>query len=325
MTIVRAAVFGAALLGGLWVNAVWAFDLTLPTGARLSAERITELDSLELPLAGFDGAKIPSITLEGSVTRRAWRISTAGLTPLQVMVPLREQIQQAGYDLRFECAAQNCGGFDFRFGVEVLPGPNMYVNIARFRYLSATKGVPESPSEALGVLVSVTAEAAYVQAIHADTGIDLDQLLPELEIAPTTIEEVAPTAPAAAVAVVEDKLLEDGFMILSDLEFETGTSGLSDGPYPSLDRLARLLAERSDLRLVLVGHTDAVGALEPNIALSRDRARAVRQRLIERYGVNENLIDAEGMGYLSPIASNLTAEGRDKNRRVEAVLLNIDE
>ena len=114
-------------------------------------------------------------------------------------------------------------------------------------------------------------------------------------------------------------------MILSDLEFETGTSGLSAGPYPSLERLARLLTERSDLRLVLVGHTDAVGALEPNIALSRARAQSVRQRLIATYGVDANLIDAQGMGYLSPVASNLTAEGREKNRRVEAVLLSIDD
>ena len=324
MTIARAVTFAAVFWGGMLTNAALAFDLSLPTGARLSAERATELDGFELPLGGFDGAKIPSVTLEGRVTRRAWRISTAGLTPLQVMVPLREQIAAAGYDLRFECAAQTCGGFDFRFGIEVLPGPNMYVNIARFRYLSATKGDVENPSEALGILVSVAAESAYVQAIHADTGVDIDALLPDQEIAPTTVDD-DPSGVPAAVAVVEDRLLEDGFMILSDLEFETGTSGLSAGPYPSLERLARLLTERSDLRLVLVGHTDAVGALEPNIALSRARAQSVRQRLIATYGVDANLIDAQGMGYLSPVASNLTAEGREKNRRVEAVLLSIDD
>ena len=73
--------------------------------------------------------------------------------------------------------------------------------------------------------------------------------------------------------------------------------------------------------MVLVGHTDSVGLLEPNIALSRSRAESVRQRLINQYGVPEDRIDAHGMGYLAPIATNLTAQGREANRRVEAVLL----
>lgn len=301
-----------------------ALDITLPAGAKLTAERITELDSFDLPLEGFDGAKVPTVTLEGKVNRRAWRIPAGGLTPLQVMVPLREQIEAAGYNLRFECAAQSCGGFDFRFAVEVLPGPNMYVNISRYRYLSATLGAADVPAQALGVLVSVTAEAAYVQVIKADTGVDIAEMIPDQAPAPLEIEEL-PAADTGQVTVdiVEDRLLEDGFIILGDLEFETGTSGLGIGPYPSLARMAQLLAARSDLRVVLVGHTDAVGGLEPNIALSRARAQSVRTRLIDAYDANPAQIDAEGMGYLAPVASNLTAEGREKNRRVEAVLLNV--
>ena len=75
------------------------------------------------------------------------------------------------------------------------------------------------------------------------------------------------------------------------------------------------------MRIALVGHTDTVGGLEANINVSRARARSVRQRLIESYGIAEERLDAEGMGYLAPVASNLTAEGRDQNRRVEVVLL----
>ncbi len=92
------------------------------------------------------------------------------------------------------------------------------------------------------------------------------------------------------------------------------------------NHLAHYSASNSDvlftaIRIMLVGHTDSVGGLDPNIALSRDRAASVRQRLIDAYGVAPNRLEAQGMGYLAPIASNLTAQGRETNRRVEAVLL----
>jgi OOP family OmpA-OmpF porin len=75
------------------------------------------------------------------------------------------------------------------------------------------------------------------------------------------------------------------------------------------------------LRVALVGHTDATGSLDANIALSRKRAASVKDRLVRAYGIAVSRLDAEGMGYLAPIASNLTQAGRDANRRVEAVLL----
>jgi outer membrane protein OmpA-like peptidoglycan-associated protein len=71
----------------------------------------------------------------------------------------------------------------------------------------------------------------------------------------------------------------------------------------------------------LVGHTDSVGGLSGNIALSKRRAQSVRQRLIDTHGVDPSRLDAEGMGYLSPAASHLTPEGREANRRVEVIVL----
>ena len=70
-----------------------------------------------------------------------------------------------------------------------------------------------------------------------------------------------------------------------------------------------------------MGHTDTVGGLEANVALSRRRAASVRDRLIERHGVPAEQLEAHGTGYLAPVAPNTTAEGREANRRVEAVLL----
>lgn len=313
-----AVLFGVASAG----TGVSALELSLPIGAALTVERTTKLDSFEAPIGPFNDGIVPRQTLEGTIIRRAWRIPVAGLTPLQVMVPLREQLVAQGFDLAYECAAASCGGFDFRFAVEVLSSPNMYVNIASFRYLTAFEGPREDPTRAVGVLVSVTAASSYVQVILADTR--GDDMLPVREVAPTELPEIAMPA-EEAVEIVEDALLSEGFMVLDDLEFDTGTSDLGPGPYASLVHLADVLRARDDLRVALVGHTDTVGGLEPNIVLSRDRARSVRARLVETYGVAEDRLDAEGMGYLAPRASNLTAEGREKNRRVEAILLNVTE
>ncbi len=111
---------------------------------------------------------------------------------------------------------------------------------------------------------------------------------------------------------------------MEDLDFETGSNTLGPGAHDSLARIAAFLVGHPAYRIVLVGHTDSVGALETNIALSKRRAEAVRGRLIDAYGVPAGQVGAEGMGYLAPVASNLTPEGRERNRRVEALLLPVE-
>ena len=294
-----------------------AFEPALPAGARLTAERASALDGFDAPTGPFDGRIVPTLSVEGAIMRRAWRIETGGLTPLQVMIPLRQQLGAAGYDVIFECEASACGGFDFRFNTEVLPGPNMYVNISRYRYLTALRGRRDAPGEIVGVLVSVTAASAYVQIIAAHTEADIADVVPQTVEAP-----LAPVPPAApAYAEFERVLLAEGRVILSDLDFATGTTDLGRGPYVSLAELVATLTRRPGLRVALVGHTDTVGDLETNIALSRARAASVRDRLISEFGVDPARLDAEGMGYLSPIASNLTDAGRAENRRVEVIVL----
>jgi outer membrane protein OmpA-like peptidoglycan-associated protein len=134
-------------------------------------------------------------------------------------------------------------------------------------------------------------------------------------------EAIAPTAdlpPGEAIA----QLVASGAAPLDDLQFRTGASELSGDDYPSLLALAAFLAEDPGRRVVLVGHTDAEGGRASNIALSEARAGAVRRHLIDVLGVNPTQLDAAGIGYLAPRATNETAGGREANRRVEVVLLN---
>ena len=74
-------------------------------------------------------------------------------------------------------------------------------------------------------------------------------------------------------------------------------------------------------KIAIVGHTDSVGSLDGNTALSRRRAESVLERLKSIYAIDPDRMEANGVGYLAPIASNLTEEGRQANRRVEVIRL----
>ena len=310
-----------ALTTGLLTTELAAFEPELPLGARLTAERNSPIDSFEVPLGAFDGVRVPTVMMEGEVRRRAWRVDERDLTPLQLIIPLRQQLERDGYDVTYECEASACGGFDFRFGIEVLPGPNMYVNITRFHALTALRGHAHAPAEALHVLASVTAEAAYVQIIAAKTEFDRGAVLPVTRVLepPADVDDLVVGDPNPDV--LEEHLSRFGGAVLTDLEFATGTSDLGEGPFASLEALAQLLDTQNALRIMLVGHTDMTGDLEANVALSRARAETVRERLISQFGIEPSRLEADGIGFLAPRATNSTVEGRDQNRRVEAVLL----
>jgi len=88
---------------------------------------------------------------------------------------------------------------------------------------------------------------------------------------------------------------------------------------PQLDKYAKFLKENANYSAKIVGYTDSKGSAQYNKKLSKRRAVAVMNALIKR-GVNPDQLSAIGMGELNPVASNDTAEGRAKNRRIEAEL-----
>ena len=281
-----------------------AQDLTLPAGSRLVSERTSALDSYDLPVGVFADGTIPVRQVEGRVERFTWRMQVGASTTLQIMAPMREQIEAQGYEILFQCEARACGGFDFRYGTEVVPTPDMYVAINDYRFLSAQRG-----TDVLSLLVSRNAPDGYVQLIRVSSDLS----------APAPTPTARPPEPGSDALI--STLVQDGHVTLRDLSFQTGEVALGPGPFPSLTRLAAYLAANPGTRLALVGHTDDTGDLQTNIAVSTRRAEAVRTRLIDAHGVAPDRIEAKGVGYLAPITSNATAQGRDLNRRVAAVLL----
>ncbi|RZK78720.1 MAG: OmpA family protein [Pedobacter sp.] len=102
---------------------------------------------------------------------------------------------------------------------------------------------------------------------------------------------------------------------IKNLEFDLGKSTIRAKSYTTLNRVAALLIQKN-FSLKLAGHTDNTGSAALNMRLSKDRAEAIRSYLVSQ-GANASRIEATGYGMEQPIASNKTAAGRQKNRRVE--------
>ncbi|HEY0683334.1 MAG TPA: OmpA family protein [Steroidobacter sp.] len=107
-------------------------------------------------------------------------------------------------------------------------------------------------------------------------------------------------------------------LTLGDVLFDTGLATLKPGAYTTIDRLATVLKEAPDRKVMIEGHTDSVGTDEYNQGLSERRAAAVQTALLER-GVRSEQITAVGKGEGVPVASNDNAGGRQQNRRVEMI------
>ena len=106
---------------------------------------------------------------------------------------------------------------------------------------------------------------------------------------------------------------------LGDVLFDTAKYDLRPLAREKLARLAGIVLAHPGLSLEVEGHTDSVGPEELNQTLSEHRAGAVRTYLIEQ-GLTENQLTAKGFGESLPVADNTTAEGRQKNRRVEIIV-----
>ena len=310
--------FLGALVALVLGSPALALDLALPGPAEATAERLEAFGSLRLPTAPFAAGVLPTRLVEGALSQTAWRLAGQGVSTLELMQGLQGQIESAGYSMVFSCETEACGGYDFRYGMAVLPEPDMHVNLGDFRYLLAT-----SPAgDVVALLVSRTGSTGFVQVTRVGAGGTVMEgkgvTAPEAKasLAPGTATPEDSTAQTDLIAGIE----AGHAVVLEDLVFASGSSTLAEGDYPSLASLAEWLRADPARKVVLVGHTDASGALEANIKLSRLRAESVRQTLLYAQKISPDQVQAEGIGPLSPRTSNLTEEGRRQNRRVEVLM-----
>jgi len=121
----------------------------------------------------------------------------------------------------------------------------------------------------------------------------------------------------------EDASVTDrGIMVTfdSDVLFPLNSSYLTDKAKQELDKLIELLKDYPKASLAVDGHTDATGTADYNQWLSERRAESVKRYLVGK-GIAEERISTKGHGQTKPVAPNNTADGRQRNRRVEVTIL----
>jgi len=147
----------------------------------------------------------------------------------------------------------------------------------------------------------------------------------EAVVAPESVEE-KPAAPKEAVVAPEpvaEKPLLEKVSITLNVKFDTAKAIIKKKYHNDIKIVANFMKEYPDTTAVIEGYTDNVDKFnnpENNIKLSQARADSVRQYLIDNFGIDASRITAVGYGPNKPIASNKTKKGRQKNRRVQAVI-----
>jgi outer membrane protein OmpA-like peptidoglycan-associated protein len=104
-----------------------------------------------------------------------------------------------------------------------------------------------------------------------------------------------------------------------NVKFQFNESKFPPYFYSILDRIVEVLKENKNVNLMIIGHTDSVGAYYYNQMLSEERALSVKRYLVAK-GISEGRLIAKGYGKTNPIADNGTEQGRADNRRVEFII-----
>jgi OOP family OmpA-OmpF porin len=105
-----------------------------------------------------------------------------------------------------------------------------------------------------------------------------------------------------------------------NIEFDTSKADIKPQYKDEIAKVADFLKQYPQTTALIEGHTDNVGGYDFNMKLSQKRAENVVNYLVENFGIDRSRLSAKGYGYTRSIAYNKTPEGRQKNRRIDAVI-----
>ena len=120
---------------------------------------------------------------------------------------------------------------------------------------------------------------------------------------------------------MRNKLMTEGKLVTYGIYFDVNKDVVKPESYGTLKEIAAILNEVPDVKVKIVGHTDADGADAANLDLSKRRAASVKNELVKSFGVNGDRLVTDGAGEGQPVAANDTPANKALNRRVELIKL----
>ena len=266
--------------------------------------------------------------LVGGYTRLVYLIPP-DRSPLEVIGNYQDEVKRQGGKVLFECAGDACGG-DSRRGNG---GGGGLMSLTMYLYPRDTVTDTYASVGACSVRDKVT-DRRYFSAELPQKGAHVSVYSFTLE--PTACEKALGGRTMALVQIVEGKereskmvtvtagelaksISEEGRAAVYGIYFDTNKAEVKPESEPTLEQIAKMLQERSSLKVLIVGHTDNVGGYGSNLELSQRRAKAVVQALTTRYKISGDRLTPVGVSSAAPLGSNKSDDGRAKNRRVEIV------
>lgn len=258
--------------------------------------------------------------VEGELTRILY-VAPEGRSSLEILRNYEQALTMAGFQTLFACTDQECdsAGNVHRFENLVYPQARQLKN--RGQLSGMAFGQPKD-LRYLAAQLTAPGKEVYVSLMVA---VETFTHFKETANHPLVLLEVVETKPMEKPPDLidpkawQEALTKDGRVALYGIYFETGEAKILAKSEPTLDGIGKLLKQDRALKLYVVGHTDNDGDFDYNMRLSNQRAKAVMDHLVTRYGVEATRLKAGGVGPLAPVASNDSKDSKAKNRRVELV------
>jgi outer membrane protein OmpA-like peptidoglycan-associated protein len=116
-----------------------------------------------------------------------------------------------------------------------------------------------------------------------------------------------------------NKLITDGKWVTHGILFDVNSDRVKPESYGAMKEISNVLTENADLKVQIVGHTDADGDAAQNLDLSKRRAASVRAVLAKEFGIADSRMETDGQGESQPVDKNDAPAGKANNRRVEFI------
>lgn len=232
-----------------------------------------------------------------------------------------------GYNTgKFDKFSYGHAGLEFALGSKEKPQLQNYSSLANLRMQSAAESADLRRALSTAEQNAERDRAQYAKDMGDD---DNDGVANKFDKCPGTPQGTVVDGSGCPIKVQREVIKETKVIVteadrkvvdeaIRNLEFDLGKATIRAKSYATLNKVAELLVAKN-FSLKLAGHTDNTGSMALNLRLSKERAESVKAYLVSQ-GANPSRIEATGYGPNQPIASNKTAEGRQKNRRVEFTL-----